>query len=97
LTNVDDFELHDNTKSDEEFDMEEEEDIAMVLALHAHKNKRPKHDGPVIEMETIKREGADVDRRDAQLFYRVTDISLGPLPSPVSDGGRSYSSTLRSQ
>ncbi|KAK1686121.1 hypothetical protein QYE76_046969 [Lolium multiflorum] len=27
------------TKSDEEFYMEEEEDIAMVLALHVHKNK----------------------------------------------------------
>jgi hypothetical protein len=38
---------YDYTTSDEEFDIEEKEDIAMVLALHAHKNKRLKHGGPV--------------------------------------------------
>ena len=31
--------------SDEEFDIQEEEDIAMLLAIHA--NKKPKHGGSV--------------------------------------------------
>jgi hypothetical protein len=47
--------------SDKEFDMEEEEDIAMVLSLHAHKNTRPEHVGSVLGWETIKRERADAD------------------------------------
>jgi hypothetical protein len=36
--------LVDYTALDEEFDIEEEEDIAMVLALHTH-NKGSKHGG----------------------------------------------------
>jgi hypothetical protein len=61
---------YDYTTSDEEFDMEEEEDIAMVLALHAHKNKHPKHGGPVIGWETVKRERADADCR---LMHNYSD------------------------
>jgi hypothetical protein len=32
--------------SDEEFDLQEEEDVAMILAMHV--NKKPKHGGSVI-------------------------------------------------
>ena len=32
--------------SEEEFDMEEEEDLAMILAMHI--NKKPKHGGSVM-------------------------------------------------
>jgi hypothetical protein len=35
--------VFDYSFSDEEFDMEDEEDIAMILSMH--KNKRPKHGG----------------------------------------------------
>jgi hypothetical protein len=34
---------YDYSSSDDEWDLEEEEDIAMILALHA--NKRSKHGG----------------------------------------------------
>jgi hypothetical protein len=40
-------------------DIEEGKDIAMVLAWHAQKNKRPKHGGSVIGRETLKRERVD--------------------------------------
>jgi hypothetical protein len=52
---------YDYTTSDEEFHIEEEEDIGMVLTLHADKNKRSKHGGSVIGRETLKRERADAD------------------------------------
>jgi hypothetical protein len=32
--------------SDEEFDLQEEEDVAMILAMHI--NKKPKHGGSVL-------------------------------------------------
>jgi hypothetical protein len=37
--------------SDEKFDMEEEEDIVMILALH--KNKRSKHSGSMFDRERL--------------------------------------------
>ena len=45
--------------SEEEFDMEEEEDLAMILAMHI--NKKPKHGGSVMGRQKIWR-----DRIDAQ-------------------------------
>jgi hypothetical protein len=41
----------DDSFSTEEFDMGEDEDIALILLLH--KNKRPKHGGSVIGRERI--------------------------------------------
>jgi hypothetical protein len=41
--------LFDYTSSDEEFNMEKEEDIAMLLFMH--KNKRPKHGGSLFGHE----------------------------------------------
>ena len=35
--------------SEEEFDMEEEEDLAMIIAMHI--NKKPKHGGSVMGRE----------------------------------------------
>ena len=35
--------------SEEEFDMEEEEDLAMILAMHI--NKKPKHGGSAENLE----------------------------------------------
>ena len=37
--------------SEEEFDMEEEEDLAMILAMHI--NKKPKHGGSVMGRQKI--------------------------------------------
>ena len=46
--------LFDYTTLNEEFDIQEEEAIAMLLLLH--KNKKPKHGGSVIDREYIRRE-----------------------------------------
>jgi hypothetical protein len=43
-----------NSSSDDEWDLSEEEDIAMILALHA--NKRPKHGGSVFGWQKLSRE-----------------------------------------
>lgn len=45
--------LFGDSSSDEEFDMDEDGDIAMILALH--KNKRPKHVGSVFGHERLRR------------------------------------------
>jgi hypothetical protein len=45
----------DYSSSDEEWDMSEDEDIAMILAIH-HNNKRPKHGGSVLGREKLWRE-----------------------------------------
>ena len=47
--------LFDYTTSDEEFDTQEEEDIAMLLMVHSNMNKRPKHGGSQIGREYIRR------------------------------------------
>ena len=43
--------------SEEEFDIEEEEDLAMILAMHI--NKKPKHGGSVMGREKIWRDRID--------------------------------------
>jgi hypothetical protein len=40
-----------------------EEDIAVVLALHVHKNKRPKHGGLFLSHTKLQRDRLDADRR----------------------------------
>ena len=47
--------------SEEEFDMEEEEDLAMILAMHI--NKKPKHGGSVMGRQKIWRDKIDADNR----------------------------------
>jgi hypothetical protein len=45
--------MYDYSTSDKEFNMEEEQDIAMILALH--KNKQPKYNGFVFGRERLRR------------------------------------------
>jgi hypothetical protein len=35
--------LYDYSTSDEEFNMDEDKDLAMIVSLHKNKNKWPKH------------------------------------------------------
>jgi hypothetical protein len=53
--------VFDYSSSDEEFYMEEEEDIAMILFMH--KNKRPKHGGSVFGREYIRRRRINADNK----------------------------------
>ena len=48
--------VFDYTTSDEEFDMDEDEDVAMLLMMHHEANKRPKHGGSVMGREHIRRQ-----------------------------------------
>jgi hypothetical protein len=43
-----------DSSSDDEWDLSEEEEIAMILALRA--NKRPKHGGSVFRWQKLRRE-----------------------------------------
>ena len=51
----------DDSSSDEEFDLHEEEDIAMLVAMH--KGKKPKHGGSVYGRAFIRRELIDTHKR----------------------------------
>jgi hypothetical protein len=59
----------DYTTSDEEFDMEEEEDIAMVLALHERNNKRSKRGSSVLGTVKLRRERIDADQRLMRNYF----------------------------
>ena len=48
-----DFSFVDDSSSDEEFDLHEEEEIAMLVAMH--KRKKPKHGGSVYGRAFIRR------------------------------------------
>ena len=50
----------DDSSSDEEFDLNEEEDIAMLVAMP--KRKKPKYCGSVYGHEFIRRERVEVTR-----------------------------------
>jgi hypothetical protein len=45
---------YDYSNPDDEWDLSEEEDIAMILSLHA--NKRKKHGGSIFSRQTLRRE-----------------------------------------
>ena len=53
--------------SEEEFDMGEEEDIAMILAMHI--NKKPKHGGSVMDGQKIWRDGIDAHNRLTRHYF----------------------------
>ena len=55
--------LFDYTTSDEEFDAQEEEDIAMLLMVHSRMNKRPKHGGSTMGREYIRRQREEADAK----------------------------------
>ena len=55
------------TSSDEEFDLEEEENVLMLLALHA--NKRPKHGGSVYGRQKLWKERIDGHDRLMRSYF----------------------------
>ena len=57
----------DDSSSDEEFDLAEEEDIALLIALH--KRKKPKHDGSVFGHEYTRREWVETHKRLMHNFF----------------------------
>ena len=66
--------LYDDSLSDEEWDLEEEKDIAMVLILH--KNKRSKHGGSIWGYETLRRLRRDADDNLMRNYFGPTPIFL---------------------
>jgi hypothetical protein len=59
----------DYSSSDDEWDMLEEEDIAMSMDLHHNSNKRPKHGGLVLGHEKLWRDRIEgAQQGDVQLF-----------------------------
>ena len=52
--------------SEEEFDMEEEEDLAMILAMHINK---PKHGGSVMGRQKIWRDRIDAHNRLMRHYF----------------------------
>ena len=61
--------FEDYTTSDEEFEREEEEDIAMILAVHEHINKRPKHGGSALGHTKLRRERFDAAARLMRNYF----------------------------
>ena len=53
--------------SEEEFDMEEEEDLAMILAMHI--NKKPKHGGSVMGRQKNWRDRIDAHNRLIRHYF----------------------------
>ena len=53
--------------SEEEFDMEEEEDLAMIISMHI--NKKPKHGGSVMGREKIWRDRIDAHNRLMKNYF----------------------------
>jgi hypothetical protein len=70
-----------DSSDDEEYDMEEDEAIAMLLIMH--RNKRPKHDGSVFGREVIHRErmGQPLERK---LLQNGTTGKWQPFRGPIS-------------
>ena len=58
--------------SEEEFDMEEEEDLAMILAMHI--NKEPKHGGSVMGRQKIWRDRIDAHNRLIRHYFAENPI-----------------------
>ena len=59
--------------SDEEYDLEEEEDIALILMLH-NKTKRPKRGGSVFGREKFKRERLEADAKLMRNYFIPTHV-----------------------
>ena len=57
--------------SEEEFDMEEEEDLAMILAMHI---KKPKHGGSVMGRQKIWRDRIDAHNRLIRHYFAENPI-----------------------
>ena len=57
----------DDSSSDEEFDLHEEEEIAMLVAMH--KRKKPKHGGSVYVRAFIRRERVEAHKRLMRNYF----------------------------
>lgn len=44
-----------DSSSEEKYEFDEDDDIAMIMLIDMEKNKRPKHGGSVIDREVIRR------------------------------------------
>ncbi|EMS61217.1 hypothetical protein TRIUR3_16734 [Triticum urartu] len=62
----------DDSSSDEEFDFHEEEEIAMLVAMH--KRKKPKHDGSVYGRAFIRRERIDAHKRLVRNYFASSPV-----------------------
>jgi hypothetical protein len=63
-----------DSSDDEEYDMQEDEAIAMVLIMHM--NKRPKHVGSLFGHEVIHRERMEADARLMRNYFNPMLHSL---------------------
>ena len=73
----------DESSSDEEFDLHEEEDIAMLVAMH--KGKKPKHGGSVYGRAFIRRERIDAHKWLMQLLWITTCFPGELLSTPFQN------------
>jgi hypothetical protein len=71
-----------DSSDDEEYDMEEDEAIAMLLIMH--RNKRPKHDGSVFGREVIHRERMG-QPLELKLLQNGTGGKMAAVPRPHFD------------
>lgn len=62
----------DNSSSNKEFDLQEEEEIAMLVAMH--KRKKPKHGGSVYVRVFIRREHIDAHKRLVRNYFASSPI-----------------------
>jgi hypothetical protein len=60
--------------SDEEFDIKEEENISMLLALRA--NKKPKIGGSVFGRQKLWREGIECHNKVMQMYFNENPTYL---------------------
>ena len=80
----------DDSSSDEEFDLHEEEDIAMLVAMH--KGKKPKHGGSVYGRAFIRRERIDAHKRLMRNYFGSPHVF--PYAENVTLGGTLYSTPM---
>ena len=73
----------DDSSSDEEFDPIEEENIAMLVALH--KWKKPKHGSSVFGREFIRRERVDAHKRLMRNYLASPPVFRRALLSSMSN------------
>ena len=67
----------------EEFDLAEEEDIAMLTMVH--KNKRAKHDRSMFGREFLRRERVEAHERLMKLFCSKSRLSRKVFLMPVQN------------
>lgn len=62
----------DDSSSDEEFDLHEEEEVAMLVAMH--KRKKPKHGGSVHGRTFIRRKRIDAHKRLVRNYFASSPV-----------------------